>query len=387
MTQPPAVDSVIQPAAPDPAIKPPAADRRDALNPVFARPGESADLPKHKMPDQSMLPETAYQIVHDESMLDGNARLNLATFVSDLDGRARPSVSTPRSFDKNMIDKDEYPPTAAIEDRCWRILADLWNVPDADDSDRHVDDRLVRGVHARRPRVQAAAGSSGAAPSGRPTDKPNLIMSAAVQVVLGEVLQLLGCRAAASSRSALDHKVLDGYDLEKYVDENTIGVVAIMGATYTGLYEPVARIAETLDEIQADDRARHPDPRRRRLRRDGRTVPAAGSRVGLPARAGATPSPRRATSTASSTPALGWVVWREQGSRCRADLIFHVSYLGGDMPTLALNFSRPGAQVLLQYYMFLRLGCRRLSATCSRDSQDVAHYLSSEIAKMGRSHL
>ena len=76
-----------------------------------------------------MLPETAYQIVHDESMLDGNARLNLATFVGTwMDPAA--CGSTPRPLDKNMVDKDEYPQTAAIETRCWRMLATLWDSPD-----------------------------------------------------------------------------------------------------------------------------------------------------------------------------------------------------------------------------------------------------------------
>ena len=84
-----------------------------------------------------------------------------------------------------------------------------------------------------------------------------------------------------------EHKTLDGHDLDKYVDENTIGVVAIMGVTYTGMYEPVAEIAAALDEIQAEHRPRHPDPRRRRVRRHDRAVPAARPRVGLPRRAGA----------------------------------------------------------------------------------------------------
>ena len=100
-----------------------------ALNPLFARPGEATELPRNVLPPGESFPETAYQIVHDEAMLDGNARLNLATFVGTwMDPYARRLYE--ETADKNMIDKDEYPATAAIETRCWKMLAGLWNAPD-----------------------------------------------------------------------------------------------------------------------------------------------------------------------------------------------------------------------------------------------------------------
>src|SRR6185312_7490117 len=103
------------------------------INPVFTRPGESTSLSKFEMPQGMMDPDTAYQIVHDSAMLDGNSRLNLATFVSKwMDENAQKLHL--EAADKNMIDKDEYPATAEIEDRCWRMLAALWNVPDSSDT-------------------------------------------------------------------------------------------------------------------------------------------------------------------------------------------------------------------------------------------------------------
>lgn len=113
-------------------------DTRDAdrlgsveINPLFARPKEARSFPKNRIPDTGSLPETAYQVVHDDAMLDGNARLNLATFVGTwMDDYANRIYM--EAADKNMIDKDEYPKTAEIEDRCWRMLADLWNNPDID---------------------------------------------------------------------------------------------------------------------------------------------------------------------------------------------------------------------------------------------------------------
>jgi glutamate decarboxylase len=100
------------------------------LNPLFSRPGESSVFPRFTIPDGESLPSTAYQVVHDEAMLDGNSRLNLATFVGTW-MEAEASKLYAETFDKNMIDKDEYPQTALIETRCWRMLSDLWNAPDA----------------------------------------------------------------------------------------------------------------------------------------------------------------------------------------------------------------------------------------------------------------
>ena len=354
-----------------------AVDPRLELNPVFARPGESDDHPKYKMSEQSMLPKTAYQIVHDEAILDGNSRLNLATFVSTwMDDEAKRLYS--EAADKNMIDKDEYPATAEIEDRCWRILADLWHVPDASDtigtSTIGSSEACMLGGLALKRRWQEKRKAEG-----KSYDKPNLIMSAAVQVVWEKFCEYWDVEPRYVPCSP-DHLVLDGFELEKYVDENTIGVVAILGQTFTGLYEPVTDIAAKLDQIEAET---------------GLDI-----KIHVDGASGAMVAPfcqpdlvwdfqvDRVNSISTSGhkyglvyPGVGWVVWRNQ-SVMPESLIFHVSYLGGDMPTLALNFSRPGAQVLLQYYQFLRLG-REGYRQVQQNSIDVAVHLSSAIAEMG----
>ena len=107
------------------------------LTPTFSRAGEATTARYTKIPDGSMLPETAYRIVRDETMLDGNARLNLATFVGTWMDESADKLYAD-AFDKNMIDKDEYPATAAIEEYCWRILADLWNAPDTFNPERFI---------------------------------------------------------------------------------------------------------------------------------------------------------------------------------------------------------------------------------------------------------
>ncbi|HET8877814.1 MAG TPA: pyridoxal-dependent decarboxylase, partial [Arthrobacter sp.] len=150
------------------------------LNPLFSRPGEATTFPKFRLPDGESLPATAYQVVHDEAMLDGNARLNLATFVGTwMEPEAAKLYA--ETFDKNMIDKDEYPQTALIETRCWRMLADLWNAPDpagaVGTSTIGSSEACMLGGLALKRRWQNARKAAG-----KPTDKPNLVLSSAVQV-------------------------------------------------------------------------------------------------------------------------------------------------------------------------------------------------------------
>lgn len=352
------------------------ADAQLEINPVFTRPGEATQLPKFGFPEGMMESDTAYQIVHDAAMLDGNSRLNLATFVSTwMDENAQKLYA--EAADKNMIDKDEYPATAELEDRCWRMLADLWNVPDKNDtigtSTIGSSEACMLGGLALKRLWQERRKAEG-----KSTEKPNLVLSAGVQVVWEKFCNYWDVEARYVPVT-MDHLVLDGFELEKYVDENTIGVVAILGQTYTGLYEPVKAIAAKLDEIE---------------KQTGLDV-----KIHVDGASGAMIAPfcqpelewdfqiDRVNSISTSGhkyglvyPGVGWVVWRNKAV-CPESLIFHVSYLGGDMPTLALNFSRPGAQVLLQYYQFLRLG-REGYRRVQQDSLDVAQYLSGAIAKM-----
>ena len=324
-----------------------------------------------------MAPDTAYQIVHDETMLDGNARLNLATFVSTwMDGNANRLYA--ETYDKNMIDKDEYPQTAAIEQYCWKMLAGLWHSPDPTGtigtSTIGSSEACMLGGLAFKRLWQQKRRSEG-----KSTEKPNLVMSSAVQVCWEKFCNYFDIEPRLVPITE-DHKCLDGFELEKYVDENTIGVVAIMGVTYTGMYEPVKAIAAKLDEIQASTGLDIP------IHVDGasggmiapfiqpdlewdfklervHSISTSGHKYGL------------------VYPGLGWVVWRER-QWLPEDLIFYVSYLGGNMPTFALNFSRPGAQVVLQFYLFLRLGFEGYRKV-QQASQDVALFLSHGISEIG----
>jgi glutamate decarboxylase len=353
-------------------------ERRDVIgvNPVFAQPGEATELPRFRLPAEPSLPATAFQIVHDEAMLDGNARLNLATFVGTwMEDEANRLYA--EAADKNIVDKDEYPQTAAIETRCWRMLADLWHAPDP----RHTigtstvgsSEACMLGGLALKRRWQHARRAAG-----KPTDSPNIVLSSAVQVCWEKFCNYFEVTPRFVPITE-DHRVLDGHDLEKYVDENTIGVVAILGVTYTGMYEPVAEIAAALDRIQSATGLDVP------IHVDG----ASGAMVAPFLQPDLEWDFRLARVASINTsghkyglvyPGIGWIVWRDADA-LPEDLVFRVSYLGGDMPTLALNFSRPGAQVLLQYYEFLRLGHAGYT-TVQRATHDVARYLADEVARM-----
>jgi len=332
------------------------------------------DLENGLIPEGPMPGEAAYQTVSGESMLDGNARLNLATFVSTwMDDYARKLYA--ESYDKNMIDKDEYPQTAAIEQKCARIIANLWHAPEESMGTSTIGSSeacMLAGMALKR-RWQNDRKAKGLS-----TEKPNLVMSSAVQVVWEKFCNYWEVEAHYVPITQ-ENMLLTPEGMLDAIDENTIGVVGILGQTYTGGYEPIKELAEALDDLE---------------KRTGQDVPlhvdaASGGMVAPFIQADLVwdfQLPRVHSINTSGHkygmvyPGLGWVVWRK-AEYVPADLIFHVSYLGGDMPTLALNFSRPGAQVLLQFYLFARLGRSGYTAI-QQLSQNMAMHVSKAIGEM-----
>ena len=334
-------------------------------------------IPRHRIPDGETPPEIAYQIVHDELMLDGNARMNLATFVTTwMDPHAQQLMT--ESFDKNMIDKDEYPQTAELESRCVEILSRLWHAPDSDratgcSTTGSSEAAMLGGLALKRRWQQRRAAE------GKPADKPNLVMGINVQVCWEKFANYWDVEMRLVPMDG-DRLHLGAAEAVALCDENTIGVVAVLGSTFDGSYEPVAEICAALDDLQA---------------RTGLDVPvhvdgASGAFVAPFIDAGLAwdfALPRVASINASGHkyglvyPGVGWILWRDAES-LPEDLIFWVNYLGDNMPTFALNFSRPGAQVVAQYYNFLRLGFDGY-AKVQGYAREVATRLSSEIEKLG----
>ncbi|HLH58021.1 MAG TPA: glutamate decarboxylase [Streptosporangiaceae bacterium] len=346
------------------------------INPLYVR-EMSHEVPTFRLPEHGMLPPTAAQAVRDELILDGNARLNLATFVTTwMEPEAEKLMA--ECFDKNMIDKDEYPQTAELERRCVNILAHLWNSPAGSNaagcSTTGSSEACMLGGMALlwrwRQRRRAA---------GLDASKPNLVMGANVQVCWEKFCRYWEVEPRMVPLGPGRYH-LTAPEAVKVCDENTIGVVAIMGSTMDGSYEPVKAISDALDRLQQE--RGHDIPVHVDGASGGFVAPFLHPHIPWDFRV-----PRVASINASGHkyglvyPGVGWVVWREP-SALPEDLVFNVNYLGGNMPTFALNFSRPGAHVVAQYYNFLRLGFggyRAIQQTC----QDIALYLSAEITQMG----
>src|SRR5437764_3224094 len=225
-------------------------ERRGGTNPLYAgaNPALAANLarPHDKRLDRSLPPDAALQLVRDELMLDGNARLNLATFVTTwMEPQARALMAD--CVDKNMIDKDEYPQTAELERRCVAMLADLWNAPASDaatgcSTTGSSEACMLAGMALKR-RWSARTGAD-------PTRKPNLVMGVNVQVCWDKFCRYWDVEPRMIPMDG-DRFHLDAATAAAAVDENTIGVVAILGSTFDGSYEPVAEIAAALDEVAA----------------------------------------------------------------------------------------------------------------------------------------
>ena len=347
-----------------------------SLTPAYCGRLSTSPVPALRLPDESMEPEQTYRFIHDELMLDGNSRQNLATFCQTwVDDEIRDLMSL--SIDKNMIDKDEYPQTAEVEARCVRMIADLWNSPAPETtlgcSTVGSSEAAMLGGLALKWRWRKAREAAG-----KPADRPNMICGP-VQICWHKFARYFDVEIREVPMQG-DRLILDAAEVIKRVDENTIGVVPTLGVTFTGQYEPVKAISDALDRLQAEtglDVPIHVDgasggflapfcapdlPWDFRLPRV-KSVNASGHKFGL------------------APLGVGWVVWRE-ATDLPQELIFDVNYLGGNMPTFALNFSRPGGQVIAQYYNFLRLG-REGYAKIHGACYDTAQYLAKEIAALG----
>jgi len=348
------------------------------LAPTYGSRYSTEPIPKYEMPERGIPAKVVYQLIHDELRLDGNAALNLASFVTTwMDEEAQRLMS--ETFDKNYIDQDEYPQTTEIQNRCVNMLARLFHAPEHEGAMGTGTVGSSEAIHLAglalkwrwRQRQKAKE---------KPTDLPNIVMGENVQVCWEKFARYF---EVEPRMVPLTHKrfVLGVPEALERVDENTIGVVGILGSTYNGEYEPIEELNKALMDLN---------------RKTGWEVP-----IHVDAASGGFVAPFTNPSLKWDFrlplvksinvsghkyglvyPGVGWVIWRDQ-DELPEELVFHVNYLGGDQPTFNLNFSKGANQILGQYYNFLRLG-REGYRQIMEALQATAAYLSDEIERLGR---
>lgn len=334
---------------------------------------ESTHFPLKEMRD-----DIAFQIISDELFLDGNARQNLATFCQTWDDDYVHKLMD-LSINKNWIDKEEYPQSAAIDLRCVNMLADLWHAPKSINGQATGTNTIgsseacMLGGMAMKWRwrkKQLAAG--------KPIDKPNLVCGP-VQVCWHKFARYWEVEIREIPMEPGNY-FMDAKRMVAACDENTIGVVPTFGVTYTGNYEFPEPLHEALDKLHKEkglDIDIHVD-----AASGGFLAPFVASEIKWDFRL-----PRVKSISASGHKyglaplGCGWVIWRDQAA-LPDELVFKVDYLGGQIGTFAINFSRPAGQVISQYYEFIRLG-REGYTKVQQAAYQVAHFLSQTIAPLG----
>lgn len=334
-------------------------------------------LPKYRLPEGSLPGAMAYQLVHDQLNLDMKPDKNLASFVTTwMEPEANRLIEESMRF--NLANEEEYPHVIEIESRCVNMLARLFHadprqqamgVATIGSSEAVMLGGLAMKWHWRLLRRQA----------GLSTDRPNLVMGENVQVVWEKFCRYFDVEPRLIPVEP-GRYITGAVDITRAVDEHTIGVCAILGTTFTGEFEPVAEICQVLDAVQAErgwDIPVHVDAASGgfvapflypHLRWDFRlprvcSINVSGHKYGL------------------VYPGLGWVLWRDK-TALPDDLVFHINYIGGEMPTFTLNFSRSSAPIVAQYYNFLRLG-REGYTNIMRNLKSVSDYLAKELEATG----
>ncbi|KAL5995458.1 hypothetical protein ACLOJK_025520 [Asimina triloba] len=324
-----------------------------SVHSTFASRYVRASLPRFKMPENSIPKEAAYQIINDELMLDGNPRLNLASFVTTwMEPECDKLMMA--AINKNYVDMDEYPVTTELQNRCVNMIAHLFNAP-LGDSETAIGVGTVGSSEAimlaglafkRRWQNRRRA-------EGKPCDKPNIVTGANVQVCWEKFARYFEVELK-EVKLREGYYVMDPAKAVEMVDENTICVAAILGSTLNGEFEDVKLLNDLLTEKNKEtgwDTPIHVDAASGgfiapflypELEWDFRlplvkSINVSGHKYGL-VYAG-----------------IGWVIWRNKED-LPEELIFHINYLGADQPTFTLNFSKGSSQVIAQYYQLIRLG-------------------------------
>jgi glutamate decarboxylase len=326
-------------------------DADDLHTPTYAGRCFSHDVPKYRMPKQGMSAEAAYQLVHDELNLDGNPALNLASFVTSWMEPQADRLAT-ETLNKNLIDQDEYPQTEVVHERVVSMIGRLFHAPAGErptgtatiGSSEAI--MLAMLAHKRSWQLRRRA-------AGKSVERPNMVMGADVHTCWEKFARYFEVEARIAPM-AEGRYTIGAEQVQPLIDENTIAVAGVLGTTFTGQADDFASIDALLGRLESERGLYVP------LHIDaasgGFVAPFSQPELKWDFRL-----PRVRSINVSNHkfglvyPGMGTVVFRDR-SDLPEELVFHINYLGGDMPNYSLNFSRASNSVVLQYYNFLRLG-------------------------------
>ncbi|RYO95320.1 hypothetical protein DL763_003744 [Monosporascus cannonballus] len=343
------------------------------LTPYSTKYASKLDVPKYQMPREGSPADAVYQVIRDELDLDGRPNLNLASFVGTyLEPTA--GILMAENLNKNLADNDEYPAMLSIHERCVSMLAKLWG-----DSQNQGEKAVGSATTGSSEAVQLGGlamkrrWQEHRQAQGKDTLKPNIIMGANAQVALLKFARYFDVEARILPVSKRSDYRLDPDLVRENVDENTIGVFVIMGSTYTGHYEPVEEISKVLDEFEEKtgiDVPIHVD-----AASGGFVAPFTYAQAGGPKWNFELPRVKSINASGHKyglvTAGVGWIIWRDEAFLPQ-HLIFELHYLGGTEKSFTLNFSRPGAHVIVQYYNLVHLGFegyREIMENCLRNAR------------------
>jgi glutamate decarboxylase len=334
-----------------------------------------SDAPDDRLPDAGMPPRDAMRLLAEDLVLDGMPQRNLATFVTTwMEPEAQRVIA--ENLHRNYIDHAEYPQTAEIEQRCIRMIADLFHAPGETTGTRTQgsSEAIMLGALSLKWKWRARREAAGQA-----TDRPNLVFGGDVHVVWEKFCRYFDVEPRIIPLRP-DKLTIGPADVEPHVDENTIGVAAVVGTTFTGHADDVAGIDSLLVSLR-DERGLdvpmhidaasggfvwpflYPDsPWDFRLD-SVRSINVSGHKYGL------------------VYPGIGWLVFRDP-SALPEDLVFYENYLGKRDATFTLNFSTGASMVLAQYYNFVRYG-REGYRYVMETMQHNARWLAEQIVAIG----
>jgi glutamate decarboxylase len=343
------------------------------VSPTYAARSFSHPIPKYRLPAEGVSAEAAYRLVSDELNLDGLPALNLASFVT-VWMEPQADVLAAAALGKNLIDQDEYPRTAAIHERVVSMIGHLFHAPAGAEpvgtstvgSSEAIMLAMLAHKRAWQRRREAA---------GKATDRPNMVMGADVHTCWEKFARYFEVEARVAPMEEGRYTV-GAEQVEPLLDERTIAVAGVLGTTFTGQLDDLESIDSLLMRLHAEREWQIP------LHVDaasgGFVIPFSQPDLAWDFRL---PSVRSINVSNHKFglvyPGMGTVVFRERAD-VPEELIFHINYLGGDMPNYSLNFSRPAVSLLLQYYNFLRLGragYERVAAAVLANAQELAHEL------------